>query len=269
MTGAVLAFRTFAGRRPSLPLWALAALGALVLHLTCIGVVVAYLQSADDDDDLGAPAMEIGLDLAAPHEEATDLPPGPVADDSAASPAVVEQKANLEKSELPRDTPTETDDPDRLVSPNATKQPTEKDPEMKTVETMPSAESVASEAAAPPSSDVIQEAPRSTAPSQGVGQSLQRVQATWQKQLVAHLDKHKRYPEGQSPHNIQILVSFTLDRTGHVLAESVVKSSGEPAFDEAALAMIRRSDPVPSPPPLVADEGLTFTVPILFRVKNK
>ena len=32
--------------------------------------------------------------------------------------------------------------------------------------------------------------------------------------------------------------------------------------------MIKRSDPVPQPPPLVADEGLNFTLPVIFRVKG-
>ncbi len=40
------------------------------------------------------------------------------------------------------------------------------------------------------------------------------------------------------------------------------------AFDEAARAMMQRADPVPPPPPLVADEGLTFTLPVDFRVKH-
>jgi protein TonB len=54
-----------------------------------------------------------------------------------------------------------------------------------------------------------------------------------------------------------------------VLSTSIVKGSGDAAFDEAALAMVRRSDPVPQPPPLVADEGLTFTLPVIFKVKGK
>ena len=45
---------------------------------------------------------------------------------------------------------------------------------------------------------------------------------------------------------------------GHVLSTSIVKGSGDAAFDEAALAMVRKSDPVPPPPPAVADEGLSF-----------
>ena len=37
-----------------------------------------------------------------------------------------------------------------------------------------------------------------------------------------------------------MLVSLALDRLGHVLSTSIVKGSGDAAFDEAALAMVRR-----------------------------
>jgi protein TonB len=60
-----------------------------------------------------------------------------------------------------------------------------------------------------------------------------------------------------------------LDRTGHVLSSSIVRGSGDASFDQAALDMLKRSDPVPAPPPLVADEGLIFTLPVIFRVKGK
>ena len=43
--------------------------------------------------------------------------------------------------------------------------------------------------------------------------------------------------------------------------------SGDPAFDAAALAMLQRANPVPPPPPLVADDGLTFTLPVIFNAK--
>lgn len=257
-----------ASRTPmSTRLWGVAALGAIAIHLSCVAVVVAYMQTEDVDDDLGAPAVEIGLELAAPHLEPTDLPPGPEAEDSAASPTVVDQKANVEETDLPKARPTETDDPDRLVAPQASKKPKEDDPEIKAVEAMPSTETVASEAAAPPPAETARESPRSTAPTQGVGKSTQRVLMTWEKQLNAHLDRHKRYP-ADARRNVQILVRFTLDRLGHVLSTQIVRSSGYPPFDEAALAMLRRSDPVPPPPPLVADEGLTFTLPVIFRAKE-
>jgi len=128
---------------------------------------------------------------------------------------------------------------------------------------------VAAEATATPSSEAIPEGPRSVAPAQGVGDSVQRMRMTWEKQLVAYLDRHKRYPPDRSQKSAEITVNFAIDRMGHVLSASIQKGSGDAAFDEEALAMVRRSDPVPQPPPLVADEGLSFTVPVIFRVKGK
>ena len=95
------------------------------------------------------------------------------------------------------------------------------------------------------------------------------MRATWQKELIAHLDKHKRYPSDRSQQSAEIVVSFALDRMGHVLSTTIVKGSGDASFDEAALAMVRKSDPVQMPPPLVADEGLNFTLPVIFRVKGR
>ena len=66
-------------------------------------------------------------------------------------------------------------------------------------------------------------------------------------------------------HPVYVEVLFTLDRTGHVVTAQVSKTVGDAAFDGAALDMMKRSDPVPAPPPLVADEGLTFGIPVAFR----
>ncbi len=255
--------------RSSRRLWIFAGLGALALHLGGAALAVAHLRNADLDEDLGAPAIEIGLEMTAPRLEPTDLPPGPDTEASVASPAIAEQKAELKDSELPKDTPTETEDPDRVVTPNDSKQPKEDDTKVATVQTSASTESVAAEATATPSSENIPEGPRSIAPAQGTGESARRIRATWQKELIAHLDKHKRYPAERSQKSAEILVSFALDRLGHVLSVNVVKGSGDAAFDEAALAMVRKSDPVPPPPPTVADEGLNFTLPVIFRVKGK
>jgi len=256
-------------QKPSRRLWMFAGLAALALHLGGAALAVAHLRSDDLDDAFGAPAIEIGLELMSPRLEATDLPPGPDADASVASPALAEQKAELKETELPKDVPTETEDPDRAVTPNDSQKPKEDDTNIATVQTSASTESVAAEATATPSSEAIQQGPRSIAPAQGTGESVRRMRATWQKELSAHLDKHKRYPAARSQKAAEIVVSFALDRMGHVLSASIVKGSGDPAFDEAALAMVRRSDPVPQPPPLIADEGLSFTLPVIFRVKGK
>jgi protein TonB len=256
-------------QQPSRRLWILAGVGALALHIGCAGLVIAHMQTDDPDDALGATAIEIGLEMMAPRLEATDLPPGPDSDASVASPALAEQQAEVKDTELPKALPSETDDPDRVVTTSEDKKPEKDEPEMAAVQTSASTESVAAEATATPSSEAIPQGPRSVAPALGTGESAQRQRATWQKQLVAHLDRHKRYPAQRQQKTAEILIGFVLDRTGHVLSTSVVKASGDPAFDEAALAMIRRSDPVPQPPPLVADEGLNFTLPVIFRVKGK
>ena len=258
-----------AEQRPSRRLWIFAGLTALSLHAGGVALAVAHLRAADLDESLGAPAIEIGLELMAPRVEATDLPPGPDNDASVASPALAAQEAVLKQTDLPKDVPTETEDPDRVVSTNDSQKPKEEDPKIAAVQTSASAESVASEATATPSSEAIQEGPRSIAPAQGSGESIRRLRATWQKELIVHLDKHKRYPAERSQKSAEILINFALDRTGHVLSTSIVKGSGDSAFDEAALAMVRRSDPVPQPPPLIADEGLSFTLPVIFRVKGK
>src|SRR5690349_16208991 len=105
-----------AAPRPSLPLWLVAAIGAAALHAGGIALALAALPPEDAPDDLGAPAIEIGVELMAPRAEPTELPVGPQSDASVASPPVVEQKAELKPTDLPTDVPTETEDPDRVVT---------------------------------------------------------------------------------------------------------------------------------------------------------
>jgi periplasmic protein TonB len=256
-------------QKTSQRLWIFAGLCALALHVGGAALAISHLHAEEADDALGATAIEIGLELASVHREATDLPPGPDTDASTASPQLVEQKAEVKETDLPQDKPTETEEADRVVTETESKKPKEDEPKIAAVQTAASTESIASEATATPSSEAIPEGPRSIAPAIGTGETARRVRATWQKELVAHLDKHKKYPSERSQKAAEIYVRFTLDRLGHVISTSIEKGSGDAVFDEAALAMVRRSDPVPAPPPLVADEGLSFTVPVIFRVKGK
>ncbi|MCG6206887.1 energy transducer TonB [Rhodopseudomonas sp. HC1] len=255
--------------KPSRTLWLIAGVAAFALHAG--GVALALSHSADelDDDALGAPAIEVGLEMMSPKHEASDLPPGPDTDASAASPALNEQKAEVQETDLPKDTPQETEEPDRVVTEQESKKPDEEQKEKAVVQQQASTESVAAEATAMPSNETAKEGPRSVAPAQGVGQAAQRIRATWQKELVAYLDKHKRYPKEANQKNVKIVVGFELDRLGHVLSTRIVEGSGDAAFDQAALDMVKRADPVPAPPPLIADEGLTFSLPVIFRTKGK
>jgi TonB family protein len=250
--------------RKPVRIWIFAAIGAVAIHTGAVALAVATLQPEDDPDELGANAIEVGYERLAPRAEPVDLSAGPDADASAAAPTVAEQKAIVRDTNLPKAVPTETEDPDRIVSPED-KKPIEKEREVAAAPTQASVGAIAVEATAVPSSEDANASAKSVAPELGVADSARRVRTTWQKELVAHLNKHKRYPSDRSNQGAEIVVGFTLDRTGHVLSASVVKSSGDASFDTAALAMIRRADPVPPPPPLVADEGMAFTVPVNFR----
>src|SRR5256885_10567243 len=98
--------------KPSRKLWVLAGLAALALHIGGAALAIAHLRTDDPDDDLGSPAIEIGLEMMSPRQEVTDLPPGPDTDASVASPALPEQQAEVKDTELPKAVPTETEDPD-------------------------------------------------------------------------------------------------------------------------------------------------------------
>jgi TonB family protein len=249
-------------------LWIFAALCALALHLGGAALAVAHLRGSEPDDLVGAEAIEVGVELTSVQREPTDLPAGPDTEASVASAAIAEQKAEVKQTDLPKETPTETADPDREVTTNESEKQREEESKVAALPTAASAESVAAEAAATPS---LNEAPagRSQAPELGTGRALQRLKASWFAQLSAHFDKHKRNPPLQKFRSASVLVDVTFDRSGHVVASSVAQSSGDPAYDDAALAMVRRSDPVPQPPPAVADQGLHFTLPVNFHVKGR
>ena len=59
-------------------------------------------------------------------------------------------------------------------------------------------------------------------------------------------------------------MSFVLNRLGNVIDVVVTGSSGDTAFDNAAIAMIRSLDPVPKPPADLTDDTLPYAVNVNF-----
>jgi periplasmic protein TonB len=267
MTGGIAMLDCEQPQHISRTIWLVAALGALALHAGGVAIALSTMHSSDADDDLGAPAIVIGVDLMSPHRDPSNLPVGPDTDASAPSPAVVEQKEVVQKTDLPKAVPTETNDPERVVSPNDVQKPIKDDEKMSTAQADPSEASSAAEQTAMPSVESAQQSVRSVAPSQGTGDSAVRQRVTWEKELAAHFNRFKRYPSDRTVQSAEVIVGFVLDRAGHVLSSRIVKGSGDASFDEAALAMLRRADPVPPPPSAIADQNLSFTVPVEFRVK--
>jgi protein TonB len=90
--------------------------------------------------------------------------------------------------------------------------------------------------------------------------------ARWQSQLMSYLNRHKRYPRSSQSRREEGLaqVEFSIDPGGNVLSARVVRSSGFPELDQAALDMISRASPVPAPPPEIAQARMTLNLPVQF-----
>lgn len=254
--------------KPSMRLWMCAAAGALALHLGGVALAIAHLRTDGLDDSLGANAIEIGL-LASPHVEDSDLPPGPDTDPSAASPQLNEQKAEVKQTDLPKDKPTETEDPDRVVTQNETNKPKEDQPKIAAVATAASTESVAQDATSRQKlNEEAPEAEKARAPNLGIGKDKGRLTADWGRQISAYFELHKRYPKVKKNKTATVKVHLTLNRLGNVVQVGVLQSSGDTAFDDAAIDMIRHSDPVPRPPAELTDDTFSYSLNVNFNEKK-
>ena len=255
-------------QKSSRRLWLFAGTAALALHLGGAALAVAHLKSVDDNEALGASAIEIGIDLASTKSEETDLPPGPDSDASVASPALAERKAEVKETDLPKDIPTKQADADRVVTPNDVKKPVEEEAKVAAVETQASQESVAAEATARQPLDDAREANTVAAPNPGIGKDKQIMAVKWERQISAYFQKHLRYPDVKQTKDANVVVSIVLDRRGHVVSYEIVESAGDPRFDDATTSMIRRADPVPAPPAALTDDTFTFKLPVKFNKRR-
>jgi protein TonB len=118
------------------------------------------------------------------------------------------------------------------------------------------------ETTAPPSS-IAARSNTAAAPSAGSGASPSVSPATWKSELMARLNRYKRYPSGAASTGTAS-VAFTIARSGQVLSARLIGSSGNPALDAEAISLPRRASPVPAPPPDFGGGVLTLTVPIHF-----
>ena len=82
--------------------------------------------------------------------------------------------------------------------------------------------------------------------------------ARWQSQVQARLNRFKRTPRGGGRGTAQL--SFSMDANGAVTGARLVRSAGNAALDEAAVALVRRASPFPAPP----NGAVSLSVPIRF-----
>jgi len=86
--------------------------------------------------------------------------------------------------------------------------------------------------------------------------------ARYRSRLMAHLERRKRYPSGSHNRGGEtVYIRFRIDGLGNVSSVRIARSSGNAKLDRAALDTVRRSSPVPPPPPGIKH---AITAPIRF-----
>ena len=218
-------------------------------------------------------------DTPAPVDETPDLtPPTPVATPEPSkpdpTPAEPQQTAEELKPDIPPRQPQEikvADLPKRdnaeatlapRPKPKAHKEPPRKAHEAERKKPIDLDKPKHRQTTAPPSS-IAARSNTATAPSAGSGASPSVSPATWKSELMAHLNRYKRYPSGAASTGTAT-VAFTIARSGQVLSARLIGSSGNPALDAEAISLPRRASPVPAPPPDFGGGVLTLTVPVHF-----
>jgi periplasmic protein TonB len=221
--------------------------GAVVV--LAYGAIAATVVNWRDEIEAAEPAAAIVIEFApvpvAPPTPQADIAPGPEQVMSEASPErpveQVEEKQKIEEKIASR--PVEEPPPEIKPAPN---------PDV---------------ALEPPHQEVTRAQPQNT---QGqITPNTSSALPTWKSQMLALLERNKRYPESAQSRHQQgtAQVFFSLDRQGRVVASRIVRSSGTDVLDDEALALLHRAQPFPPPPPELPGPRIDLTVPIRFNLK--
>ena len=221
---------------------------ALAIAFHAIGAAALFARWSEDSD-LVANAPVVLVDLApvavSPNITPNELPPGPQQQQAEPEP---EPEKPIEKIELP---------PDPQVEPvvAVTPQPKPIKPKQKH----------ASLASAPSTAD--HQAERAAAPMPGASSRNSDAMPNWKSQLVAALERQKRYPSEARGDQGTAQLAFSVDRQGGVHNARVTRSSGFSVLDHEALALVQRAQPLPRPPPEVPGTQIPIVVPIRFNAR--
>ena len=89
--------------------------------------------------------------------------------------------------------------------------------------------------------------------------------AFWVGQIVARIEDKKPLDQPALPAPVVVKIHFVVGRDGHLVDRSVKDTSGVPAIDATAMAMLDRAQPFPPMPTVLDGTEMAFNVPIRFR----
>lgn len=229
---------------------------AIGLHGAAAAVLLARWN---DSADLVASAPLIMIDLApvavAPTVVPNDMPPDVVESKLVETVPDPAPEKPVEKIELP---------PDPAPVPELTATLPPPKPQEKKIEKKKPYQSTASLARAASSAD--NKAERAAAPMPGANVRDSNAVPNWRSQLVARLERNKRYPaEAQARGETgTVQLAFTVDRNGGAHSVRLIRSSGSSALDRETLTLIDRAAPFPPPPPEMGGGQIAVVVPIRY-----
>jgi protein TonB len=191
----------------------------------------------------------------APEVTPTDVPVGPQqteAEPEAQPEPPVEEK--VEAPVVPQAEPLTMAQPPKPIE-TPPEKPKEKKPMQKHA-SLPTAPSAAEHR------DV-----RAAAPMPGANSQNSNAVPTWRSQLVARLERYKRYPSDAHGDQGTATLGFSVDRSGGVHNARIVRSSGSGALDRETLALIGRAAPMPPPPPEAVGAQIAIVAPIRYNTR--
>lgn len=254
---------------------------AAFIVATAHGVALALAlheppEAYEESQTGGAFVIELSQITSSPEEDRRDVAVGEKSDEIAPVAASMPQQVSTVEAKPLEDQPivpeTTEPPPDALIKPPEENTLEDVKPQETQVaqaqESAAQAAVAASEAAAPQQIENAQqksETPR----GQHVGMSRidRRAIQNWQRDLVMHLNRHKRYPSrarAERKHGI-VNVAFTMDRDGRILDAKISKSSGYELLDSAAIAMLNKASPLPLPPDSMPGSAIDLVVPVNYR----
>jgi periplasmic protein TonB len=258
--------------RASLLRWVGAAVVVLSLHVAGVALALLHPQEETPEEAGGAVLLELAPQAAPQPVDSPDIAHGPLMQEAVPTPQASEKKVEEEQKDIPLLQSSPAPEPEVVMPvPQPAKEPEpeiDKAAESRVVKDKLDQADAAPLTMAPPRVEA-EPTPASAAPSPGKSAISARVQASWQKALVDHLNRYKRYPEAARVTGAQgtVVVGFRIDRSGHLLTASIARTSGSAALDEEALAVLRRASPLPAPPNDIAGTMLDLTLPIQFRIR--
>ena len=253
--------------RNDTPRWLASAVVVVMAHGGMAAATMLDWQTMPPPPSAPAIMIELAPMPTAPQVERNDMQPGPKQVQAEPPPPEPEIEKIEEIKEppavepavvLPRQRPVRKPrppQPEPVVQTKPTPKPVEEPPAPATTAPPTAVAPPAQVAAAPP------DAARSFVPSNAM--------PTFQQRLLAHLERHKRYPHASRRRGEEgvVYLRFVMDRAGEVLDCRILRSSGVAQLDDEVLAMIRRAEPLPRIPDEIPQSKLDLVVPVKFELR--